>query len=179
MDENSLAQSVSVLRRALEEKPGDNNYIVTLPGRGYQFVSTVQMISPENGNTGVEVSKSSGANGIASDLGAIPASLIPEENEQVSRPTAPNRLPWKLASVIGEAPIFAPGYFAWTRYHRVRPTTNPDSTENAADSELNIHAGRERDVRSGSSQNRYSPCPCRSLSLFKTRRACPKSGCQR
>src|SRR6267143_157144 len=29
--------------------------------------------------------------------------------------------------------------------------------ENAVDSELNIQAGRERDVRSGSSQNRYSP----------------------
>jgi len=34
VDENSLAQSISALRRALEEKPGDNNYIVTLPGRG-------------------------------------------------------------------------------------------------------------------------------------------------
>jgi DNA-binding winged helix-turn-helix (wHTH) protein len=37
VDENSLAQSISALRRALEEKPGDNSYIVTLPGRGYQF----------------------------------------------------------------------------------------------------------------------------------------------
>src|ERR1700723_866571 len=35
VDESSLVQSIYVLRRALEEKPGDNNYIVTLPGRGY------------------------------------------------------------------------------------------------------------------------------------------------
>src|SRR5580704_16767246 len=48
VDENSLAQSISVLRKALEEKPGDNNYIVTLPGRGYQFVSPVQVIAPAN-----------------------------------------------------------------------------------------------------------------------------------
>src|ERR1700734_2428589 len=48
VDENSLAQSISVLRRALEEKPGDNSYIVTLPGRGYQFVSQVQVVAPEN-----------------------------------------------------------------------------------------------------------------------------------
>src|ERR1700721_2269582 len=41
VDESSLAQSISALRRALEEKPGDNSYIVTLPGRGYQFVSAV------------------------------------------------------------------------------------------------------------------------------------------
>src|SRR5580658_10357813 len=48
VDENSLAQSISALRRALEEKPGDNNYIVTLPGRGYQFVSPVQVVAPES-----------------------------------------------------------------------------------------------------------------------------------
>src|SRR5580698_7381224 len=48
VDENSLAQSISVLRRALEEKPGDNSYIVTLPGRGYQFVSSVKVIFSES-----------------------------------------------------------------------------------------------------------------------------------
>src|SRR5580700_10193788 len=48
VDENSLAQSISALRRALDEKPGDNSYIVTLPGRGYQFVTPVQVIAPEN-----------------------------------------------------------------------------------------------------------------------------------
>src|SRR6202522_3595236 len=48
VDENSLAQSISVLRRALEEKPGDNNFIVTLPGRGYQFVSGVAVGVPES-----------------------------------------------------------------------------------------------------------------------------------
>src|SRR6202522_662371 len=47
VDENSLAQSISVLRRALEEKPGDNSYIVTLPGRGYQFVSPVKIVAEE------------------------------------------------------------------------------------------------------------------------------------
>src|SRR5271166_499639 len=44
VDENSLAQSISALRRALGEKPGDNSYIVTLPGRGYQFVSPVRAV---------------------------------------------------------------------------------------------------------------------------------------
>jgi DNA-binding winged helix-turn-helix (wHTH) protein/tetratricopeptide (TPR) repeat protein len=48
VDENSLAQSISMLRRALDEKPGDNSYIVTLTGRGYQFVAPVQVVSLEN-----------------------------------------------------------------------------------------------------------------------------------
>ena len=51
VDENSLAQSISMLRRALDEKPGDNSYIVTLTGRGYQFVAPVQVVSAENGST--------------------------------------------------------------------------------------------------------------------------------
>src|SRR6202041_3808003 len=48
VDENSLAQSISALRRALDEKPGDHSYIVTLPGRGYQFVTPVQVVRPAN-----------------------------------------------------------------------------------------------------------------------------------
>ena len=50
VDESSLAQNISLLRRALEEKPGDNSYIVTLPGRGYQFVAPVKIVVPENGD---------------------------------------------------------------------------------------------------------------------------------
>jgi eukaryotic-like serine/threonine-protein kinase len=48
VDENSLAQSISSLRRALDEKPGENSYIVTLPGRGYQFVSTVRILARDS-----------------------------------------------------------------------------------------------------------------------------------
>jgi DNA-binding winged helix-turn-helix (wHTH) protein/tetratricopeptide (TPR) repeat protein len=48
VDENSLTQSISSLRRALEERPGDNSYIVTVPGRGYQFASPVQIVAPES-----------------------------------------------------------------------------------------------------------------------------------
>src|SRR6204780_756231 len=58
VDEHSLAQSISVLRRALDEKPGDNSFIVTLPGRGYQFVAPVQIIAPENGGTLPELATS-------------------------------------------------------------------------------------------------------------------------
>src|SRR6204780_1765532 len=51
VDENSLAQSISALRRALGEKPGDNSYIITLPGRGYQFVAPVKVVAAESLNT--------------------------------------------------------------------------------------------------------------------------------
>lgn len=42
VEENSLNQHISLLRRALGETPGDNRFIVTVPGRGYQFVANVE-----------------------------------------------------------------------------------------------------------------------------------------
>jgi DNA-binding winged helix-turn-helix (wHTH) protein/tetratricopeptide (TPR) repeat protein len=44
VDENNLTQSISVLRKALDQRPGENSYITTLPGRGYQFVVPVQIL---------------------------------------------------------------------------------------------------------------------------------------
>jgi DNA-binding winged helix-turn-helix (wHTH) protein/Flp pilus assembly protein TadD len=39
VEENSLTQCISSLRRALGEGPGDHRYIVTESGRGYRFVA--------------------------------------------------------------------------------------------------------------------------------------------
>jgi DNA-binding winged helix-turn-helix (wHTH) protein/tetratricopeptide (TPR) repeat protein len=48
VEEANLAQNISVLRRILGEAAGENRYIVTLPGRGYQFVSHVKALGPDN-----------------------------------------------------------------------------------------------------------------------------------
>ncbi len=44
VEENNLGQAISRIRSALGEAPGDNRFIVTIPGRGYRFV-------PEGSNT--------------------------------------------------------------------------------------------------------------------------------
>src|SRR5208337_621535 len=92
VDENSLAQSISALRRALDEKPGDNSYIVTLPGRGYQFVAAVQVI-PENGGTLAQLAESAGnaSAGLLLQQQTIRTSVITEEKEQLSLPSPRNR----------------------------------------------------------------------------------------
>jgi len=41
VEENNLERHVSMLRRALGEKPGENRYIATVPGAGYRFVAEV------------------------------------------------------------------------------------------------------------------------------------------
>jgi TolB-like protein len=44
VEENSLNQSISTLRRVLGESPGEHRFIVTVPGRGYRFVADVQSL---------------------------------------------------------------------------------------------------------------------------------------
>jgi DNA-binding winged helix-turn-helix (wHTH) protein/Flp pilus assembly protein TadD len=72
VDENSLAKSISLLRRALEENPLESTLVLTVPGRGYQFSGVVELAGPpvptERGdlsaNSGIEVSGRSGAIGV-------------------------------------------------------------------------------------------------------------------
>jgi DNA-binding winged helix-turn-helix (wHTH) protein len=88
VDENSLAQSISALRRALEEKPGDNSYIVTLPGRGYQFVAPVQVVDPENPAIVADAATagSRGPSGLIFQQQTIRTRVITEESGIESHP---------------------------------------------------------------------------------------------
>ena len=42
VEEGGLARNISVLRKALGEKPDEHTYVVTLPGKGYRFVADVR-----------------------------------------------------------------------------------------------------------------------------------------
>ncbi len=44
VEENNLNKNISKLRRILGEKHGENLFIVTIPGKGYQFVADVREI---------------------------------------------------------------------------------------------------------------------------------------
>jgi TolB-like protein/Flp pilus assembly protein TadD len=44
VEENNLSQNIAALRRVLQDRHGENRYIVTVPGHGYQFVADVEVI---------------------------------------------------------------------------------------------------------------------------------------
>lgn len=44
VEENNLAQNISILRRAFEDTAEDRRYIATVPGRGYRFLAAVTRV---------------------------------------------------------------------------------------------------------------------------------------
>jgi DNA-binding winged helix-turn-helix (wHTH) protein/TolB-like protein/Flp pilus assembly protein TadD len=46
VEENNLTQNISSLRRVFGEKPHENRFISTIPGRGYRFVAEVRQVEP-------------------------------------------------------------------------------------------------------------------------------------
>ena len=48
VEENNLAQSISALRKALGDRRGESQYIQTVPGYGYRFVSPAAEQKPAN-----------------------------------------------------------------------------------------------------------------------------------
>lgn len=135
VDENSLAQSISGLRRALEEKPGENSYIVTLPGRGYQFVSPVQVVAPANGSVLSQAAsgEGSGPNGIIFQRHTIQTSVTAEKEErEQSRPIRRSRAgrtltPTAVVATLILLVVAVGGAWFW-RFHRAPKLTEKDAT---------------------------------------------------
>ena len=61
VEENNLSQSISALRRALGEKPGQHHYVVTVPGRGFRFVAAVSMSREDDSRNKPEAASGSAA----------------------------------------------------------------------------------------------------------------------
>jgi len=134
VDEHSLAQSISVLRRALKEKPGDNDYIVTLPGRGYQFVSPVRVVTPENPAIVPDAATAASRcpSGLIFQRQTIRTSVITEENASSGMAALPEGraawVPklWKTAvSVLLVALLVAGGLYY--RSHQSKRLTEKDT----------------------------------------------------
>ncbi len=134
VDENSLAQSISALRRALEEKPGDNSYIVTLPGRGYQFVSPVRVAAPQSlpvvSDAAIPVNL--GPSGLIFRQQTVSTSITTtEEKDQQSLPAWRNRPLTRLVAVSAVAATLVAvamvgGGWLW-RSHRAAKLTEKDT----------------------------------------------------
>jgi eukaryotic-like serine/threonine-protein kinase len=129
VDEHSLEQSISVLRRALDEKRGDNRYIVTLAGRGYQFVAPVQVVTPD-GKVVPELAASerNDTSELIFQQQTIETSVITQEKERASSTVLQSRVALAAIAVTLGVLVATLGGGAWYwRAHRRPKLTERDS----------------------------------------------------
>jgi eukaryotic-like serine/threonine-protein kinase len=131
VDESSLVQSIHVLRRALGEKSGDQNYIVTLPGRGYQFTSPVKEVAAEslsreslNVLSGPAPELGNPAAGIVVQQQTIQTSIVTEDREQRSSASLPSRVLVATVAILVVA-VSVAGLYEWKKIRRGSAATNP------------------------------------------------------
>jgi DNA-binding winged helix-turn-helix (wHTH) protein/tetratricopeptide (TPR) repeat protein len=95
--------------RAPDEKPGENSDIVTLTGRGYQFVAPAQVVPPEHlaPVSDAATNASHSPSGRLFQQRTILTSVITEEREQLSLPLFRNRVVVGLVAGLVVASILA------------------------------------------------------------------------
>jgi DNA-binding winged helix-turn-helix (wHTH) protein/tetratricopeptide (TPR) repeat protein len=136
VDENSLAQSISVLRKALREHSEESDFIVTLAGRGYQFVAPVESIGkslvaqaiPERSTDPWPSSDPPGDTAVFVQERTLRTSVVTEEVKYSALP-APrsNRGFVALALLLVVAAIMA-GAWVWRRAQAAKgPAAGPVS----------------------------------------------------
>jgi DNA-binding winged helix-turn-helix (wHTH) protein/tetratricopeptide (TPR) repeat protein len=127
VEEVGLARNVSVLRKTLGERPGEHQYIVTVPGHGYRFVEPVRTVAIATAAhpavivethtvsrlvsevvTEEEISEDVTEGGVAADshIARLPvAALVP------ARKRSPARLGLVLAAIVA---LVAAGLFVYS-----------------------------------------------------------------
>lgn len=119
VDENNLAQSISVLRKALGDRADASSYIVTLPGRGYQFTGTVHVVAADAGSTASIIPE---ATELLYREQIVRTTVITEASERRSLPGPGQRRSWWIAGSIAVLLLAGiAGAVAWRHAHRVPP----------------------------------------------------------
>lgn len=70
VEENSLAQAVSAVRRALGTGAGDHRFVLTVPGQGYRFVAALDPPQPAPTASPSELSRSEPGSSAGTDDGS-------------------------------------------------------------------------------------------------------------
>ncbi|HKE60715.1 MAG TPA: transcriptional regulator, partial [Pyrinomonadaceae bacterium] len=99
--ENSLAQNISALRKALDEGSGDQQHIETLPRLGYRFTAPVTKIQPQDVEAAAAAAASSGGAATQPVNGTVlPAAPVADVDQTPAPTTTRRKLAVGIALVL-------------------------------------------------------------------------------
>ena len=120
VEESSLTQNISLLRRALSEPDAEENYIETIPKRGYRFVGNVQERSEvRNGNT--KLSGQLAGSGVADS--SLDSFTI-RDASRVSLDLSRQKIYVAIGAVVLTSAVIA---LVWYRHRRLNDSFTPRS----------------------------------------------------
>jgi DNA-binding winged helix-turn-helix (wHTH) protein/tetratricopeptide (TPR) repeat protein len=106
VEEGNLSQNIFLLRKALTTGKSDFRYIVTIPGRGYQFASAVKLVDQSREN---DIPPSNDQHLAAALM--IPEAAVPETLPELDSTDA--AVPANMAIPTGPLPPAPPRRSAW------------------------------------------------------------------
>ena len=116
VEEGNLNRHISTLRKMLGESPNDHRFIVTVPGRGYQFVADVRELFDEPPTPIRRISPAYSAEKLEATAGA--AAHAPVIVRPATSGPGRGRLLW-VAGLLAVGVLACAGVYAWA--HRARP----------------------------------------------------------
>jgi DNA-binding winged helix-turn-helix (wHTH) protein/TolB-like protein/Tfp pilus assembly protein PilF len=117
VEENNLSQSISQLRRALGEKPGQHRYIATVQGRGFRFVAPVTTRADEDDREG--------SDGPTSGPGAGRSEAVETVSTRAARPAGGLRMNLRLVALASVLAVGVAGLIIWRARTVTAPLTSP------------------------------------------------------
>src|SRR5436190_617352 len=112
VEDATLARHISTLRRALDERPDQHAYIVTVPGRGYEFVAGV---------TDVEEVPAAAPSAVEPDRDAVATQPVMPAADSGPPSGGSRWFPFAMASVF--AIVVAVGAVVALEFRRAQPRT--------------------------------------------------------
>ncbi len=133
VEEGNLSQNIFLLRKALTTPTNDFRYIITIPGRGYQFASAVELVSqtPQNearfddeGDTVLSAVRSTMHIVVHEEIDDTNANSSAEaKNVQAAFTTLPKHRGLRNAAAALVILGIATGSFFWIKNRRPRPSS--------------------------------------------------------
>ncbi|MGA8939802.1 MAG: tetratricopeptide repeat protein [Acidobacteriaceae bacterium] len=121
VEEGNLSQHVFLLRKALAANGNSGGFIITLPGRGYQFIPHVELV-----RRGADYHSRSAVSGsgnlVLHAVESITRVVVEEKTDDNATPALPTPRwrtlqRWSLASTAAVLLLAAAAWFVWHRTH--------------------------------------------------------------